>query len=224
MLILRARGMQSESDIPFAGLSELLAPLLDRLSNIPPRQAAALKGALALGEAAGHDRYAVPAAVLSLLAGAAEERPVLVLVDDAQWLDETSLDALLFAARRLAAEGIAFLGAARSSAGFPPDDFAPWLERLEVGPLPLDDARVLLGRGIAAPVADRLVDGAAGNPLAFLEIRGCSRRPSARDASRSSRRSSRARASSGRSGAASTRCPRTRGARCWWRRRPSADG
>jgi len=75
MLILRARGMQSESDIPFAGLSELLAPLLDRLDGIPPTQAAALRGALALGEGAGHDRFAVPAGVLSLMAGAAEKRP-----------------------------------------------------------------------------------------------------------------------------------------------------
>src|SRR5512132_2576245 len=97
MLVLRARGMQSESDIPFAGLGELLAPLLDRRDSVPATQAAALRGALALGGAAPHDRFAVPAGVLSLLAGIAEERPVLALIDDAQWLDGSSLEAMLFA-------------------------------------------------------------------------------------------------------------------------------
>ena len=173
MLVLRARGMQSESDIPFAGLSELLAPLLDRIDGIPPTQAAALRGALALGEGAAHDRFAVPAGVLSLLAGAAEERPLLALLDDAQWLDESSLDALLFAGRRLGAEGIALLLSARTGPGSR-DGLDPWLERLEVGPLDPAEARSLLagaqGERLAAGVADRLVAGAAGNPLALLEI------------------------------------------------------
>ncbi|HEX8208493.1 MAG TPA: ATP-binding protein, partial [Solirubrobacteraceae bacterium] len=85
--VLRARGYESESDIPFAGLLDLLSPLLDLLDRIPPAQAAALRGSLALGEPVPHDQFAVPAAVLSLLAVAAEEQPVLVVVDDVQWLD-----------------------------------------------------------------------------------------------------------------------------------------
>ncbi len=173
MLILRARGMQSESDIPFAGLSELLAPLLERVDGIPPTQAAALRGALALGEGTAHDRFAVPAGVLSLMAGAAEERPVLVVIDDAQWLDESSLDAMLFAGRRLGAEGIAVLAALRTGPGSRME-LDPWLERLEVGPLEAEDARTLLeqcqGTRLAVPEAERLVAGAAGNPLALQEI------------------------------------------------------
>ena len=170
MLVLRARGMQSESAIPFAGLSELLAPLVDRVDSIPATQATALRGALALGEATAADRFAVPAGVLSLLAAAAEERRLLALVDDVQWLDESSLEALLFAGRRLGAEGIALLGALRGA----DVDGHPWLERLVVGPLGEADARALLARaqgdGLASPVADRLVDGTGGNPLALLEI------------------------------------------------------
>ena len=170
MPVLRARGMQTETDIPFAGLSELLGPLLDRLDAIPPTQAAALRGALALGEATGGDRYAVMAGVLSLLAAAAEEQPLLALVDDCQWLDDSSLEALLFAGRRLGAEGIVLLGSYRG--GSVP--IGPWLERLEIGPLGPEEARALLERAqgtrIALPVAERLVAGTGGNPLALLEV------------------------------------------------------
>ena len=170
MPVLRARGMQTESDLPFAGLGELLGPLLDRLDAIPPTQATALRGALALGEATGGDRYAVMAGVLSLLAAAAEERPVLALVDDCQWLDDSSLEALLFAGRRLGAEGIVLLGSYRGTEV----PIGPWLERLEIGPLEAEDARRLLSRAqgtkLALPVAERLVDGTGGNPLALLEV------------------------------------------------------
>src|SRR3712207_2719003 len=76
-LVLRARGIETESDIPFAGLGELVSPLLARLDDIPEVQAAALRGALALGPAAGPDRFTVPAGLLSLLAVAAEDQPVL---------------------------------------------------------------------------------------------------------------------------------------------------
>src|SRR3954470_2914878 len=109
--VLRARGIETESDIPFAGLAELVTPLLDRLDAVPEVQARALRGALALGPATPHDRFTVPAGLLSLLGAAAEEQPVLVAIDDAQWLDEPSMEAFLFAGRRLGAEGVARLWA-----------------------------------------------------------------------------------------------------------------
>jgi DNA-binding CsgD family transcriptional regulator len=164
--ILRARGMEAESDIPFAGLAELVTPLLARLGELPPVQAGALRGALALGPPAPADRFTVPAALLSLLA--AEDRPVLAVIDDAQWLDQPSLEALLFAGRRLEQEGVAVLVCAREDARLE----VPWLERLLVAPLGEDEARALLDAAIAPGVADRLVETAAGNPLALLEIPG----------------------------------------------------
>jgi DNA-binding CsgD family transcriptional regulator len=167
--LLQARGMESESDIPFAGLAELVMPLLPHLDELPSVQAAAIRGALALGPPTSTDRFTVPAALLSLLARAADERPVLVVVDDAQWLDDPSLDAFLFAGRRLGQEGIVMIGAAREQ-GRRVD--MPWLERLCIAPLRDEDARALLDDAIASGVADRLVATAAGNPLALLEIPG----------------------------------------------------
>ena len=170
MRVLRARGIETESDIPFAGLAELVTPLLDRLDDVPDVQARALRGALALGPATPHDRFTVPAGLLSLLAVAAEEHPVLVAIDDAQWLDEASLEAFLFAGRRVGAEGIAMLGSLRDGTAVAGMD-VPWLERLPVSPLADDEARELLAAERLAPsVADRLVSTAAGNPLALLEI------------------------------------------------------
>ena len=164
--VLRARGMESESDIPFAGLAELVTPLLARVDEIPRVQAEALRGALALGPPTPADRFTVPAALLSLLA--AEDRPVLAVIDDAQWLDQPSLEAFLFAGRRLEQEGVAVLVCAREDARLD----VSWLERLVVAPLADEDARAMLGEAIAPGVADRLVETAAGNPLALLEIPG----------------------------------------------------
>ena len=113
MRVLRARGIQSESEVPFAGLAELLRPALVALDRIPPPQASALAGALALEPATAQDRFAVGAATLSLLSAWAEESPVLVLVDDAHRLDAASAEALLFAARRLLADPIALVFAVR---------------------------------------------------------------------------------------------------------------
>ena len=170
MPILRARGMQTETDIPFAGLSELLGPLLDRLDAIPPTQAAALRGALALGDATGGDRYAVMAGVLSLLAAAAEEQPLLALVDDCQWLDDSSLEALLFAGRRLGAEGIV---AARL---LPRRDRPDRTVARAARDRPARArggaraARAGRARGSRCRSAERLVAGTGGNPLALLEV------------------------------------------------------
>jgi len=171
--VLRARGIETESDIPFAGLAELVTPLLDRLDDIPEVQARALRGALALGPATPHDRFTVPAGLLSLLAVAAEEQPVLVAIDDAQWLDEPSLEAFLFAGRRLGAEGVAMLGALREGTAVAGLE-VPWLELLRIEPLAETEARELLTASqierMAPAVADRLVETSAGNPLALLEI------------------------------------------------------
>ena len=109
MQLLRARGIESEAQIPFGSLLELIRPALEMLGQIPPPQAAALESALALRPGTAHDRFAVGAATLSLLAAYAERAPVAVLVDDAQWLDGSSAQALLFAIRRLVADPIAVL-------------------------------------------------------------------------------------------------------------------
>jgi DNA-binding CsgD family transcriptional regulator len=169
--LLRARGHESESELPFAALGELLGPLLAQLNEIPAPQARALAVALALEPAgAGVDRLAVCAATLSLLAHAALARPLIALVDDAHWLDEGSAQALVFAARRLGSEGIALLvasqgGDAFERAGFP-------LLRLEG--LDYEASLALLAQApepIAPAVAGRLADAAGGNPLALLELR-----------------------------------------------------
>src|SRR4051794_10218412 len=111
--VLRTRGFESESDSPFAGLLELLTPLLELRDRIPEVQARALGSALALEPPTPFDRFAVPAGMLSLLGAAAEQRPVLALVDDVHWLDGASLDAIAFVARRLGAEGVVVLCAVR---------------------------------------------------------------------------------------------------------------
>src|SRR4051812_23926979 len=111
--VLRTRGFESESDIPFAGLLELLTPLLPLRDRIPDVQARALGSALALEAPTPFDRFAVPAAMLSLLAAAAEEKPYVVLADDVHWLDDASREALIFVARRLGAEGVVMVCASR---------------------------------------------------------------------------------------------------------------
>ena len=113
MRVLRARGIESEAQIPFASLLELLRPALVMLEQIPEPQAVALEGALALRRGPAQERFAVGAATLSLLAAYAEEAPVAMLVDDAHWLDGSSAQALLFAFRRLVADPIAVLIAVR---------------------------------------------------------------------------------------------------------------
>src|SRR4051794_29049849 len=169
--VLRARGIESESHLPLAGLSELLAPLLDLRGEIPPVQAQALGGTLALEAATVSDRFAVAAGVLSLLAAAAERQPVLALADDLQWLDESSREALLFAARRLDAEGVVMLLGLRDGEGV--DAAGLGLEALRLGGLDDASARTLLaaeGDGLAPEVTDKLPAAAAGNPLAPREI------------------------------------------------------
>ncbi len=172
MHVLAARGVESESELPFAGLHQLLRPALHLLERLPAPQAGALEGALGLAARAGHDRFLISAACLTLIAELAERRPVLCLVDDAQWLDEPSADALLFAARRLDAEGVLMLFSAREGGD---ERFeARGLDELTLGGLDAAAAAALLGRPDgAAPapaVRDVLIEQAGGNALALVEL------------------------------------------------------
>ena len=171
MHVLSARGVESESELPFAALHQLTRPALPYLDRLPAPQAAALRGALGLDEGRSDERFLVFAGLLSLLSEAAERRPVLCLVDDAHWLDAASADALRFVARRLDAEGIVLLFAAREGdvRAFQAD-----IPSLLVGGLDVDAAGALLARGAgvdAAPsVRERLVEQTRGNALALLEV------------------------------------------------------
>jgi DNA-binding CsgD family transcriptional regulator len=171
MQVLAARGVESESELPFAALDQLIRPTLSHLERLPAPQAAALRGALGLQEGAGEERFLVFAACLSLLSEIAERRPVLCLVDDAHWLDKVSADALLFMARRLDAEGIAMLFAAREGdpRGFEAGDLASRV----VEPLDPEASATLLARvapGAAPSVCARLLEQARGNALALVEL------------------------------------------------------
>jgi len=167
MQLLRARGIESEAQIPFGSLLELIRPALMMLEKLPAPQAAALEGALALRPGTAHDRFAVGAATLSILAAYAEQAPVAVLVDDAQWLDKSSAQALLFAFRRLVADPIAVFIACREDEPSLLDGTD--LEVLRIGGLTSDQAAVLVP-GLAPEVAGRLHRAAGGNPLALLEL------------------------------------------------------
>ena len=169
MRVVRARGIESEAEVPFAGLAELLGPALEHLDRIPPRQAEALSGALALGPPAEGGRFAVGAATLSLLSAFAEEAPLALLVDDAHLLDGSSAGALLFAARRLVADPIALVLAVRE--GEPSLLDGADLRVLRVPGLGRRDASLLLEReALHGETLERLYRATAGNPLALLEL------------------------------------------------------
>jgi DNA-binding CsgD family transcriptional regulator len=167
MRLLRARGIESEAQIPFGSLLELIRPALVLLDQIPPPQAVALEGALALRPGMAEDRFALGAATLSLLAAYAEQGPVAVLVDDAQWLDGSSAQALLFAIRRLLADPIAVLIAVRD--GEPSLLDGAGLPMLGISGLTSDEAAGLMP-GLPPEAAIRLHQATAGNPLALLEL------------------------------------------------------
>src|ERR1700733_1546161 len=167
MRLLRARGIESETQVPFGSLLELVRPALVLLDQIPAPQAAALEAALALRPAAAQDRFAVGAATLSLLAAYAEQAPVTVLVDDAQWIDGPSAAALLFAFRRLVADSVAVLIAVRE--GEPSLLDGADLPVIRLGGLSLDEA-ALLAPGLPPDAIRRLHQATAGNPLALREL------------------------------------------------------
>jgi DNA-binding CsgD family transcriptional regulator len=167
--VVRAVGVESEMELAFAALQQLCAPLLDRLDQLPPPQRDALGVAFGLRVGNAPDRFLVGLAVLSLLAEVAEERPVLCVVDDAQWLDRASAQALVFVARRLLAESVALVLVTRE-----PGDELEGLRKLPLDGLSGGDARALLESVLRVPlderVRERIVAETRGNPLALLEL------------------------------------------------------
>ena len=167
--ILRAVGMESEMELAFATLHQLCAPLLDRLRQLPEPQCDALETVFGIRVGAPPDRFLVGLAVLSLLSDVSEERPLLCVVDDAQWLDRASAQVLGFVARRLLAESIALVFGARQ-----PGRELLGLPEHEVAGLPVAAARALLASAIPARldrrIRDRIVAETRGNPLALLEL------------------------------------------------------
>jgi DNA-binding CsgD family transcriptional regulator/tetratricopeptide (TPR) repeat protein len=172
MRVLLVTGRESESRLAFAGLHQLLRPVLSSAAGLPARQAEALSGALGLSaDPVAPDPLLTGAAVLTLLSDLSERSPVLVVADDAHWLDRSSLDALAFAASRLDAERVVLLAGARGQA--PPRGFDRGFPELRLGPLSAADAGLLLdgqprpprGRARAQVLAQ-----AAGNPMALIEL------------------------------------------------------
>lgn len=171
-LVLRTRGLETESELAFAGLGDLMLPIVDLVARIPPPQAAAVLAALALGPPAGADRFAVCAGTLSVLGEAAEGRPVLAMIEDAQWLDHSSAEALGFAARRLDSEGIVMLVAVRDGESSEFDTTG--LTEIHLTGLTTEAAAALLRRVVQAEIPDGvaslLAEAVAGNPLALREL------------------------------------------------------
>ena len=169
--VIRAWGVESEMELAFAGLHQLCVPMLGRLDQLPRPQRDALAVAFGMQEGPAPDRFLVGLAVLSLLAATAEDQPLACLVDDAQWLDRATVQCLAFAARRLLAEPVAMIFAARQ-----PDDHheLAGLPGLTVTGLGDVDARTLLASAVGgrldAEVRDRIVAETGGNPLALLQL------------------------------------------------------
>ena len=169
--VLRTQGLESESPLAFAALHRLLRPVLDLVERLPEPQARALR--VAFGQEVGTvEPFLVAVATLSMLTEAAEERPVVCVVDDAHWLDSASTDALLFATRRLEADPVAMVFAARDT-----DDrtFAPeGVPSLRLDGLDAASVRALLAENapvvVAAEVTERLLVETGGNPLALVEL------------------------------------------------------
>jgi len=172
MTVVRAVGVESEAQLEFSGLLEVCWPMRDALDELPEHQADVLRSALGIGPGEEQDRFSVGAATLGLLAASAEVNPVCVLVDDAQWLDPASQDALIFATKRLQADRAALLFGARDGEERPFD--APGVGSISLTGLPREAATQLLRRADAAElapeVAERLYRATRGNPLALLEL------------------------------------------------------
>jgi DNA-binding CsgD family transcriptional regulator len=171
MLVLQTRGTETEVRVPFAALAELLRPVLPCLERIRPAHRVALSAALALSPPRPGDTATAYAATLSVLAEAAGERPLCLLVDDAHWLDVASLEAVLFTAARLDGERVALLLAARTGALGARRVVVPEMRLAGLGPADASDLiRHDLGRPVSEQVAARLVRATGGNPLALRSI------------------------------------------------------
>jgi len=174
MAVLKATGVEGESELAFAGLDQLLRPVLGHLDDLPPQQRRALAGALGLEPTEVSDRFLASIALLSVLAEAAEQSGLLCVVDDAHWLDEPSLGALLFVARRLEAEGVVMLLAVRLGEERGLEGHG--LPELMVEGLAPEAATALLaeraGPDLPTVVHERLVGFTRGNPLALVELPG----------------------------------------------------
>jgi DNA-binding CsgD family transcriptional regulator len=168
-LVVRAAGVQSEMELPFAALHQICTPMLDRLEGLPVPQRDALQTAFGVSPGSAPEPFFVGVAVLSLLSDLAEERPLICLIDDEQWLDRASAQVLAFVARRLEAESVGLVFATRRSS----DDLAG-LEELVVEGLPDADASALLDSVLAGPldarVREQILRETGGNPLALLEL------------------------------------------------------
>jgi DNA-binding CsgD family transcriptional regulator len=169
--VTQIAGVESEMELPFAGLHQICVPLLDWVSSLPEPQQNALRVAFGLASGPAPDRFLVALATLSLLAEVAAQRPLLCVIDDAQWLDDASSQVLTFVARRLRAESVMTLFAARESTS---DSRLQGLPRLHLRGLPEQDARALLATVVPGRlddgVRDRIVAETGGNPLALLEL------------------------------------------------------
>jgi DNA-binding CsgD family transcriptional regulator len=168
-LVARASGVQSEMELAFAGLHQLCAPMLDHAESLPDPQRDALRTAFGLSAGPVPDRFLVGLAVLGLLSETARERPLICVMDDQQWLDHASAQALGFVARRLAVDPVGLVFAARE-----PGQDVTGLPELVVTGLAEDDARQLLESALTGPldarVRDQIIADTNGNPLALLEL------------------------------------------------------
>jgi DNA-binding CsgD family transcriptional regulator len=169
--VARATGIEPEMELAYAGLQQLCAPFLDRLEHLPGPQRDALGTAFGLRDGGAPDRYLVGLAVLSLFSYVADQRPLVCIVDDAQWLDAASAQALAFVARRLEAESVGLVFAVREDSD---ERQFEGLPELVVGGLDDREALELLGTVVAGPLderlRDRIVAETRGNPLALLEL------------------------------------------------------
>ena len=169
--VASAVGVESEMELAYSGLHQLCAPLLDHLDELPPPQRDALATVFGLSTGPAPDRFLVGLAALTLVAQAAERQPLACIIDDAQWLDGASAQLLGFVARRLLAERVALVCAARTGIG---DGVLAGLPALEIHGLSDGDARPLLLGNVHGPldaaVTEQIIAESHGNPLALLEL------------------------------------------------------